>query len=105
MANVRADWITPIDGLATWASVNYHGSEIASGARIGSNGTPVVINGKTGRKYGDYATVDFGASYAFNENVVLKGAVYNLFDKKVEATDYNTTMEGRRLWVSLTTNF
>lgn len=105
MANLRADWRTPIDGLATWASINYHGSEIIGGLRIGTNGTPVVINGKTGRKYGDYATVDFGASYAFNENVVLKGAVYNLFDKKVDATDYNTTMDGRRLWVSLTTNF
>ncbi len=108
MANLRADWITPIDGFTTWASLNYHGSEINAGLRLTDNGKPVAYDA-TGqviaRKYGDYATVDFGASYAFNENVVLKGAVYNLFDKKVEATDYNTTMEGRRLWVSLTTNF
>lgn len=105
MANLRAEWRTPVDGLDTWVAANYHGSEIASGARIGSNGRPVVIGGKTGRKYAPYTTVDFGASYAFSESVVMKGAVYNLFDKKVEANDFNTTMEGRRFWLSLTSTF
>lgn len=105
MANLRADWTTPIAGLDTWVAANYHGSEIASGARIGTNGTPVTINGKAGRKYSPYATVDFGASYAFSDSMVMKGAVYNLLDKKVEATDFNTTMEGRRFWLSLTSTF
>ncbi|MBP0437887.1 TonB-dependent receptor [Tianweitania sediminis] len=106
MANLRADWLTPVDGLEAWTSVNYHGEEIASGARIGSNGRPVIINGTAGREYDDYATVDFGLSYSPNEGgAVFKAAVYNAFDKTVDATDYNTTMEGRRLWVSLTTNF
>jgi outer membrane receptor for ferrienterochelin and colicins len=107
MGSLRADWITPFDGLQTWAAVNYHGEEIASGARIGSNGTPVVINGKTGRKYDAYATVDIGLSYAFgeNDNAVLKGAVYNLFNKQQDATDFNTVGEGRRFWLGLTTNF
>src|SRR5690606_23941270 len=25
MASLRADWITPVDGLTTWAAANYHG--------------------------------------------------------------------------------
>ncbi|MGO4833496.1 TonB-dependent receptor, partial [Rhizobiaceae sp. 2RAB30] len=105
MANFRADWTTPVDGLSAWTSANYHGSEIAAGARIGTNGQPVIINGKAGRKYSPYATLDLGATYAFNDNFTLNAAVYNLFDKRVEATDFNTTMEGRRLWVSLTSSF
>ncbi|MGI6854420.1 TonB-dependent receptor domain-containing protein [Mesorhizobium sp. 1B3] len=105
--SLRADWITPFDGLQAWGLVTYHGEEIASGARIGSNGTPVVIDGKAGRKYDAYTTLDVGLSYTFgeNDNVVLNGAVYNVFDKQQDATDFNTVGEGRRFWVSLTTNF
>lgn len=106
MANLRADWSTPVDGLATWASLNYHGSEINAGLRIGSNGKPVYGNGEViARKYGAYTTLDFGASYAVNDSVNIRGAVYNILDKKVEATDFNTTMEGRRFWLSLTSTF
>lgn len=106
MANLRADWITPIDGLATWASLNYHGSEINAGPRTGSNGKPVYKDGVVvGREYGDYATLDFGASYAVNDNLSIKGAVYNVLDRKVEATDFNTSMEGRRLWLAVTSTF
>lgn len=105
MANARIDWITPVEGLATWAVVNYHGTEIASGARIGSNGTPVIIKGQPGRKYAPYATVDMGLSYAITEAVTVKAAVYNLFDKEIEPTDYNTIVEGRRFWMSMTATF
>lgn len=107
MASLRADWNTPLDGLLAWGAVNYHGEEIASGARVGSNGTPVTIDGKVGRKYDDYTTFDLGMSYAFGDTggLVLKGVVYNLFDKQQDATDFNTVGEGRRFWVSLTANF
>lgn len=105
MGFIRGEWITPVEGLDTWASANYHGSEIAAGARIGSNGEPVVINGVEGRKYSAYATLDLGLKYALNDNVTLSGAVYNVFDKQIEQTDFNTVEEGRRFWVSMTTNF
>ncbi|MXQ13081.1 TonB-dependent receptor domain-containing protein [Microvirga makkahensis] len=105
MANARVDWITPVAGLATWAAVNYHGSEIVGGARIGTNGTPVIINGMTGRKYGAYATMDVGLSYDLTEQLTLNAAIYNVFDKEVEPTDYNTVVEGRRLWVSMSATF
>ena len=102
---LRADWTTPVEGLGAWASANYHGSEIAAGARIGSNGEVVSINGMEGRKYGAYTTLDFGVNYALTENVTVSGAVYNVFDKDIEQTDFNTVEEGRRFWVSMATKF
>jgi outer membrane receptor for ferrienterochelin and colicins len=104
-ANVRLDWITPVAGLDTWLAVNYHGSEIVGGARIGSNGTPVIINGMVGRKYDAYATMDVGLSYDFTEQLTLNAAIYNVFDKEIEPTDYNTVVEGRRLWVGMSATF
>ncbi|MCG7393195.1 TonB-dependent receptor [Microvirga sp. ACRRW] len=104
-ANARVDWITPVTGLETWAALNYHGSEIVGGARIGTNGTPVLINGMAGRKYDAYATMDVGLSYDFTEQLTLNAAVYNVFDKEIEPTDYNTVVEGRRLWVSMSATF
>jgi outer membrane receptor for ferrienterochelin and colicins len=105
MANLRGEWITPVEGLQTWAAVNYHGEEINSGARIGSNGAAVTINGAPGRKYDGYATLDIGASYTLNENVDFKAAIYNVLDKQVEVQDFNDVGEGRRFWVSMTAKF
>jgi outer membrane receptor for ferrienterochelin and colicins len=105
MANARIDWVTPVDGLATWASVNYHGVEIAGGARLGTNGTPVIIRGAAGRKYDPYTALDAGLSYAFTDQLTLNAAVYNLFDKEIEPTDFNTVIEGRRLWMGLSATF
>jgi outer membrane receptor for ferrienterochelin and colicins len=105
MANLRGDWVTPINGLEASASLTYHGSEINAGPRIGTNGKPVTINGKAGRKYDAYTTLDIGAKYAVAENVDLNAAVYNVFDKEVGADDFNTVMEGRRFWISMTAKF
>ncbi len=106
MASLRADWITPVEGLSAWASGNYHGEETNAGARIGTAGEPVYRNGKVvARKYKPYATFDIGGSYDFSENVTLNAAVYNVFDKKVDVDDFNTVVDGRRLWVGMTSRF
>jgi outer membrane receptor for ferrienterochelin and colicins len=105
MANARLDWVTPVAGLSTWTAVNYHGSEIVGGARIGTNGAPVIINGASGRKYDAYATMDAGLTYNFTEQLALNAAIYNIFDKEIEPTDYNTVVEGRRLWVGMSATF
>ncbi len=105
MANLRVDWVTPVDGLDAWASANYHGKETAAGDRIGTNGKPVTIDGRPGREYAAYATLDIGAKYAFNDGLTMNAAIYNILDKQVEQTDFNTTMEGRRFWLSMTANF
>lgn len=104
-ANIRADWTTGIEGLTTWVSANYHGAEKAAGIRIGTNGTPITINGQAGREYDPYATLDLGLQYAVNEKLTMNAAIYNVFDKKVEANDFNALMEGRRLWVSMKAEF
>lgn len=106
MANLRADWFTPVEGLEAWASVNYHGEEISAGPRVSTtSGKPVKINGKTGYKYDAYTTVDIGTKYDVGEGLTLNAAVYNLFDKEVEPTDFNAVGEGRRFWLSLTATF
>lgn len=108
MANFRADWTTPIDGLNAWAAATYHGSEINAGMRIGTAGQPVYgPDGKTvlARKYDAYTTVDIGATYNFSEGVTLKAAVYNFFDKRVEVNDLNNVVEGRRFWLGMSSTF
>ncbi|MCA2012246.1 TonB-dependent receptor [Cereibacter sphaeroides] len=104
-ATLRVDWAPMDRDLSLWASATYHGEEIAAGARIGTNGRPVYINGVEGRAYDPYTTVDFGGSYALNSTVTLNAAVYNVFDEIVDATDSNTVGEGRRLWLGLTATF
>jgi len=106
MGNLRVDWITPVEKLAAWASANYHGKETNAGFRAGSAGKPVYKNGKiAGRQYDDYFTFDIGTSYAFSDNVKLNAAIYNLFDKRVGVDQFNDVLEGRRMWLSMTSTF
>lgn len=107
-ASLNLDWTTPIDGLDAWTAVNYHGTEINSGLRIGGNGSVYETDASgnvLARKYGAYTTMDLGANYALNDSVTLSGAIYNIFDKETGAADYNSVNEGRRLWVSVTSTF
>jgi len=104
-ASLRVDWLTPVEKLEVWGLATYHGSEIAAGARIGSNGKPIVINGKTGRQYDPYMMFDIGATYRVNDRFRINAAVYNLFDKRIDEVDYNTIGEGRRFWISTTAEF
>ncbi|MCW1931429.1 TonB-dependent receptor domain-containing protein [Pararhodobacter zhoushanensis] len=104
-ATLRVDWAPMDSALSLWAAATYHGEEIAAGARIGTNGRPVLINGVAGRAYDPYTTVDLGGSYALTDAVTMNAAVYNLFDEVVEATDSNTVGEGRRFWLGLTARF
>ena len=108
MANLRAEWITPVEGLDSWASVNYHGKEINSGARIGTNGRPYRHNADgdvIAYEYAGYTTVDIGANYRVNERATVNAAIYNLFNKEVSTTDANTVVEGRSLWLGVTARF
>ncbi|MFS2324742.1 TonB-dependent receptor [Brucella sp. H1_1004] len=108
MGSIRADWDTPVDGLTAWTAANYHGSEINAGLRIGTVGEPYAYNSRgqvIARKYKGYATLDFGGSYEFSENVTLNAAVYNIFDKKVTVDETNNVVEGRRLWLGMTSRF
>lgn len=105
IASLRFDWRTPVEGLDSWLSVNYHGSEIASGLRIGDGGREVTINGETGRKYSGYTTVDVGANYQLTDKAKVNAAIYNLTNEEIREAEYRTVEEGRRLWVGLTAEF
>lgn len=105
MASLRLDWATPVTGLDTWLSATYHGSEIASGLRIGDEGREVTINGVTGRKYSPYTTVDLGLSYRVTDTATVNAAVYNALNKEVREDEFKTVAEGRRLWLGLTADF
>ncbi|WP_216670975.1 TonB-dependent receptor domain-containing protein [Mangrovicoccus sp. HB161399] len=107
-ASIRADWQTPVDGLDAWGRATYHGEEINAGARIGDNGTAYRTDSDgnvIAYKYDAYTTIDIGASYAFNDNLTLNAAIYNLADIEIESGDSNTVGEGRRLWLGLTASF
>jgi outer membrane receptor for ferrienterochelin and colicins len=49
--------------------------------------------------------MDVGLSYDVTEKLTLNAAVYNVFDKEIEPTDYNTVVEGRRLWLGMSATF
>jgi outer membrane receptor for ferrienterochelin and colicins len=91
-----------MQALTLWSAYTYHGSEIDAGLRVGTNGAKVADGV---RKYGGYGTVDLGASYALTKDSTISLAVYNVGDKRLDATDYNTVSDGRRLWASVNTRF
>jgi len=106
-ANMRVDWITPVEGLTAFAAGFYEGEQINAGLRIGANGAPVFNNrgAVVARRYPGYFTADIGASYQIDENFTVNGTIYNLFDKEVLPDNYNTVVEGRRFWASLNASF
>lgn len=104
--SVRADWVTPIDGLATFAAGNYIGDQVNAGLRIGQSGKPIYRDGEVvAREYEGYFTADIGASYQLTDTVAVNGAVYNIFDKQMLPDEANDVIAGRRYWVGLTATF
>lgn len=107
-ASLRLDWMTPVTGLDVWGAATYHGAEVNSGARIGSNGTPYAYDG-TGAviayKYDPYTTIDVGLSYKFAEATTLNAAIYNLADVDITESDNNAYGSGRSFWFGITTEF
>jgi outer membrane receptor for ferrienterochelin and colicins len=104
--SVRADWVTPVEGLSSYLAGNYIGDQINAGLRIGENGSPIYRDGEVvARKYDGYFTADIGASYALTDSVALNGAVYNVFDKQVGPDEVDDVVAGRRFWLGLTATF
>lgn len=107
-ASLRLDWVTPVSGLDSWAVLSYHGSEVNSGARIGSNGTPYAYD-STGAviayEYDPYTTLDIGVAYELNDVTTLNAAVYNLADTAVTDSENNTYQAGRTVWLGVTAQF
>lgn len=96
-ASLRLDWNTGWQDLSVWGEANYAGS--SSSASQNSSGAVVVS------EFDSFATLDIGANYEINNNVTLRGAVYNITDTDINSTDHGTTKSGRTFWISLTTQF
>ena len=80
-ASIRLDWITPVAGLDAWAVASYHGSEVNSGARIGTNGTPYATDASgavIAYEYDPYTTLDIGMTYEVNDATTVNAAIYNV---------------------------
>ena len=52
-----------------------------------------------------FTFMDLGVNYAFSKNVKFGAGVYNLFDKRVDTTDFGAVYDGRRYWAKVTAGF
>lgn len=91
--NVQLDWYAT-EKWDLWAKMAYYGEETEAGSK-----------GVKGKKYPGYTFWDTGASYEVNKQTKVYLGVYNVFDKKVEKTDFGKTLEGRRYWVGTEISF
>jgi len=91
--NSQLDWFVA-EQWDLWAKLAYYGKETEAGK-----------NGVQGKKYPGYTLWDLGASYFVTKQTKLYTGIYNLFDKKIENTDFGKTLEGRRYWVGTEINF
>jgi len=107
-ASIRLDWITPVAGLDAWAVASYHGSEVNSGARIGTNGTPYATDASgavIAYEYDPYTTLDIGMTYEVNDATTVNAAIYNVGDASITDSDNNTYQSGRTVWLGVTAKF
>lgn len=87
--NLLLDWdVNP--HLSLWSKVKYRSE------------TNEVLNAD---RTPGYMIADIGSYYKFTENVSGFLAVYNLFDKEITNDSYGSVLDGRRLYVGLTTSF
>ena len=93
MANATLNWETTPE-METWARINFRGktSDYLSRTSM-ATGTP------------SYAFVDIGTSYSLTKQLNVIGGVYNVFDRRINYENFNTTLEGRRYNIGLNYNF
>lgn len=88
MLNLGADWpLAP--GLHLWSKARYKSKSIETG----SSQIPA------------YTLVDVGLGWQLGKTWRLAGGLYNLFDKQITTADFGKTLDGRRLYLSLTADF
>ncbi|MBI6404067.1 ligand-gated channel protein [Proteus sp. PR00208] len=93
IANATLNWETTPE-METWARINFRGktSDYLSRTSM-ATGTP------------SYAFVDIGTSYSLTKQLNVIGGVYNVFDRRINYENFNTTLEGRRYNIGLNYNF
>lgn len=93
MFNSTLDWDYDAQ-LNLWTRVNFRGrtSDYLSRTSM-SEGTP------------SFTFVDLGVGYQLNKNTRFGLGVYNIFDKRMEYSDYGAVYDGRRYWAQMTIGF
>ena len=93
MLNATVDWQAS-SKLGVWSRVNFRGAASDYLSRTSmAKGTP------------SFTFMDVGVNYAFSKNVKFGAGVYNLFDKRVDTTDFGAVYDGRRYWAKVTAGF
>ncbi|MBP6861944.1 MAG: ligand-gated channel protein [Neisseriaceae bacterium] len=94
MINATLDWQAQ-EQLNVWGRVNYRSksSEALNRAKMDTNRLPAVT------------FVDLGLSYKPSKSWMVNAGVYNLFDKTIDAKEYDTAYDGRRYHVGATYKF
>ncbi|MGF6213733.1 ligand-gated channel protein [Comamonas sp. 4034] len=93
MLNATVDWQAS-SKLGVWSRVNFRGAASDYLSRTSmAKGTP------------SFTFMDLGVNYALSKNVKFSAGVYNLFDKRVDTTDFGAVYDGRRYWAKVTAGF
>ena len=89
MVNLGVDW-NATDRLDLWAKWKYKSE------------TNEVLEAERTPSYG---LIDIGANYEINDHLSGFLAVYNAADKQITSADYGSVIDGRRLYLGLTSTF
>ncbi|WP_213610819.1 TonB-dependent receptor [Pseudoalteromonas sp.] len=93
LANAGINWQLS-NVINTWAKVTYRGKD-SQPITLGSRST--IAKSLT--------YIDFGVNWKVNNMFTFSSGIYNLFDKEITTEEYGYKEDGRRLWLSVETNF
>ena len=94
LATLQADWQATAR-LSPWTRITYRGKE--SQPITGPSQSSIVAPSHT--------FVDVGVGYQFTDKTKFSAGLYNLLDKRISYDDYGYVEDGRRLWLSIATEF
>ena len=90
--SAEANWAVS-QQWSSWTKLTYRGEEMKDDSA------------RKAEPAKDYTLVDMGVTYALNSHVMLKAAVYNVFDKDIGVDDYGYVEDGRRYWLGTDIQF
>ncbi len=92
-ASLGLDWQAGEQTLL-WSQARYKGDTERVASRRGLSDS-----------YPSYTLVDAGIRHRLNSRVSLYGGIYNLFDKQIDADDYDRVLDGRRFNAGINVSF
>lgn len=93
LASANINWQV-IDNVNTWVKATYRGKD----------SQPITIDSRS-TVAKSLALMDMGANWKINSSFKFSAGIYNLFDKEISYEEYGYKEDGRRLWLSVESNF